>query len=292
MSTSLLKASLASSTRKAYKRFYERFDHFCHQNFEVVNSQATPVMVSHFIAYLYIQNFASSTIASHLSAISFFHRLNGYSDPCQDFLTQRVLLGCKKSAPSTDLRRPIMLKDLHKMVKACKTLFSFYENYLLSAIFLMAFHGFFRMGELISASKKRLRKVIQLQDVTCRSRSLQVCQKYYKSRRSQRPMSINITRKSKHCPVKALKSYIELRGSRAGPLFMLSNGKPITSCIFATYFKRVLEWVGLSPRFYKAHSFRIGTCTEAIMQGIPQESVMTLGRWSSRAAFKRYIRIL
>ena len=33
---------------------------------------ASSMMVSHLIAYLYIHNFASSTISGHLSAISFF----------------------------------------------------------------------------------------------------------------------------------------------------------------------------------------------------------------------------
>ena len=104
MSTILLKAA---NTRRAYKRFWDRFDHFCHQNFEVDTLPATSMMVSHFIAYLYIHNFASSTISSHLSAILFFHKLKEYPDPCQDFTTQSVLLGSKKSAPSTDLRRPL-----------------------------------------------------------------------------------------------------------------------------------------------------------------------------------------
>ena len=81
------------------------------------------MMVSHFIAYLYTHNFASSSIP----AIFFFHKLKVFSDPCQDFMTQRVLLGCKMSAPSRDLRRP--------MLRACKCLFSYFEHYLLSNTF-------------------------------------------------------------------------------------------------------------------------------------------------------------
>ena len=291
MSIFLMKASLAASTRKAYKRFWVRFDQFCDQNFAEDHFPASSKMVSHFIAFLYTHNFASSTISSHLSAISFFHKLKGFSDPCQDFMTQRVLLGCKKSAPSCDLRRPVMLKDLHKMIRACKCLFSYFDHYLFSTIFLVAFHGFFRMGELISSNRKRTRKVIQFQDVTFKGQTVQISQRHYKTRRSQKPLFITISRKPKHCPVKALKCYLKLRGSESGPLFLLSNGKPVTSCMFATRFKAVLRWVGLSTRFYKGHSFRIGACSEAILQGVPQDSVMALGRWSSRSAFKRYIRI-
>ena len=49
---------------------------------------------------------------------------------------------------------------------------------------------------------------------------------------------------------------------------------------------------GASIVLGRSDSFRIRACSEAILQGMPQESVMALGRWSSRAAFKRYIRIL
>lgn len=56
-----------------------------------------------------MQNFAASTISGHLSAISFISFLKAFPYPCQDFMTQRVV-GCKKSAPSTDSRRYILLK--------------------------------------------------------------------------------------------------------------------------------------------------------------------------------------
>ena len=79
----LLKASLTASTRKA-----ESFDYFCSQTLEVDNFPADSVTVSCFIAYLYMHNFAASAISSHLSAISFFHKLKGFLDHCQDFVTQ------------------------------------------------------------------------------------------------------------------------------------------------------------------------------------------------------------
>ena len=155
----------------------------------------------------------------------------------------------------------------------------------------MSFYGFFRMGELISSNRKRTRKVIQFQDVTCKCQTVQICQRHYKTRRSQRPLFVIISRKPKHCPVKDLKRYLKLRGSESRPLFLLYNGKSVTPCMFTTHFKAMLRRVCLSNRFYKEHSFRIGDCSEAILQGVPQDSVMTLCRWSSRLAFKRYIRI-
>lgn len=134
MSFSLLRASLAASTRKAYARYWERFLEFCSHNFKTCFFPASSLMITEFIAYLHTQGYSPSTISSHLSAVVFFHKLSGYSDPCQNFVTQRVLLGCKKSSHTSDMRRPILLADLHRMVKACSELFTLYECCLSSGI--------------------------------------------------------------------------------------------------------------------------------------------------------------
>lgn len=162
----------------------------------------------------------------------------------------------------------------------------------MSVVFLVAFHVFFRMGELVSSSVKRKHKVVQFKDVHIRKHTLQIRLRHYKTRRSQRALCVTIADKeSKFCPLKALKRYLKLRGSYSGPLFCLSDGSPVTSPIFGRNLRAVLQLVGLSNKLYKAHSFRIGACTEAVMRGVPEETVMSLGRWSSRAAFRRYIRI-
>ena len=52
MSIFLMKASLAPSTRKAYKRCWVRFEQFCDFNFAENHFPASSKMVSHFIAYI------------------------------------------------------------------------------------------------------------------------------------------------------------------------------------------------------------------------------------------------
>ena len=146
--------------------------------------------------------------------------------------------------------------------------FSQYESYLVAAIFLIAFHGFFRMGELIGHNRKLAKKVFQYSDVFKENHTLKIILRYYKTRRSHRPTHVSIFKEnSKFCPVRALNRYLRVRGQHSGPLFLLADGKPITSRVFNRYFRQVLNWLGLSPRYYKPHSFRIGSCTEAIMRG-------------------------
>ena len=89
---------------------------FCSHNFKTCS--ASSWMITEFIAYLHTQGYSPSSIFRHLSAVVFFHKLSGYSDPCQNFIAQTVLLGCKKSSHTSDMRRPILLVDLHRMVKA------------------------------------------------------------------------------------------------------------------------------------------------------------------------------
>ena len=56
---------------------------------------------------------------------------------------------------------------------------------------------------------------------------------------------------------------------------------------FPTY---PLQWAGLDPTKYKAHSFRIGAATTAADMGMSETHIQLMGRWKS-TAFRRYIRI-
>lgn len=47
-------------------------------------------------------------------------------------------------------------------------------------------------------------------------------------------------------------------------------------------------YIGLDPKFYKGHSFRIGAATSAAARGIPLSVIQNMGRWKSDS-FMRYI---
>ena len=53
---------------------------------------ASSSLVVDFVSYLYMKSYSSSSIASHLSAISFVHKFYEYADPCCSFIVQRALL--------------------------------------------------------------------------------------------------------------------------------------------------------------------------------------------------------
>ena len=72
-----------------------------------------------FITHMYSGNYASSTILSTVSAVSYSHKIIGLTDPADNFYIKKLLLGIKK-ASTIDSRRPIDLCMLGQLTKATK----------------------------------------------------------------------------------------------------------------------------------------------------------------------------
>ena len=83
-------------------------------------------------------------------------------------------------------------------------------------------------------------------------------------------------------------NFLELRGGSAGPLFVRSNGVPLTRTYLSERLRRLLSDAGI-PGNFSSHSFRIGAATFAALAGVPDHLIQTLGRWSS-SAYLTYIR--
>ena len=90
------------------------------------------------------------------------------------------------------------------------------------------------------------------------------------------------------CPIIALGSYLSLRGSAPGPLFVFGDGRPLTRQRLSSSVQSVLNGAGYFGS-YSGHSFRIGAATTAAARGVPDHLIKTLGRWSSDA-YQIYIR--
>ena len=289
----LVCSSLASGTRKSYRRFLDTFKDFClSQQPKLKSSPARDTTVAVFIAHLHDKGFAASTICSHLSAISFHHRLVGEVDPCQSFVVQRMILGCKKGCKSSDCRLPILKPMLHQLVDTCTRLKGLYNQVLYQSILLLAYHGFFRIGEILPSQHACVAKVVQRDHIAISESSVILKLFNYKTRRSQKPLLITVkATNSRFCPVRKLKSYLSMRGNKIGPLFLHWNGKPVLKSHFNFTFKSLLSWGDFPTSVYKPHSLQIGACSQAILSGVPQEVVMEMGRWQSYSAFKRYVRL-
>ena len=149
----LLNSALSSGTHKLYQRAWATFAAFTQQSFHSDNLEL-PISIPSlalFISYLHARKLASSTIKSYLSAISYVHKLKGLRDPTQAFLINKLLTALSRQG-SCDIRLPISRPVLHELVGSLgHTTLSAFQRTLYSAMFLLAFYGFFLFWQLGSS---------------------------------------------------------------------------------------------------------------------------------------------
>jgi len=289
----LFHASLASSTWVTYRKGVERFINFRNQ---VGLSQVWPVPESHlllFISFLSIEDYAPSTISTHIAALSFVHNANGWVNSTESFLVRKLKEGCRRTNTSHDFRLPITPPLLGRLISIlpviCK---SYYEAQLFSSAFLLAFYGFLRVGEFAKTTSNRdLSKLISLNDVRISNAGIHLTIRYSKTDQRGLTSVLQITGSSqpKLCPVKALSAYLESRPCVPGPLFIHFNGEVISANQFSYVLKEGIKLVGLCPKSFGSHSFRIGAATAAAINGVSEELIKLWGRWRS-SCYRRYIR--
>ena len=109
-------------------------------------------------------------------------------------------------------------------------------------MFLLAFYGFFRIGELATKSARSVSTVVQFSALRFlisngKPHFLKLVISEYKHNNNNRPFEILIAREdcpAQFCPVQAILDYLALRGNRPGPLFCHCSLAPITADQFNT----------------------------------------------------------
>ena len=91
------------------------------------------------------------------------------------------------------------------------------------------------------------------------------------------------------CPVVAVLSYLSVRPSGPGPLFVYQDGRPLSRVDLVAAVRQALAADGLDVSRFNGHSFWIGAATTAAQVGVPDSVIQSLGRWKS-SAFMTYVR--
>lgn len=288
----LLSSSITRSTRVTYTRAWVlACDFFLSVFHSVISLPLTPTQIALFVAFLYNKGMSASSISTYLSAMGFLHKINGMSDPTDSFLTRKLVVGLRRKKASFDLRLPITQDILYNLLDALPhTCSSAYNRCLFSAMFLLAFSAYLRVGEMTS-SPPLTENNIALTNIVMYNDSMKLSMYRYKHHYTGLPHVMHITGDSsaRHCPVQAMVHYLAKRGATDGALFILRGGNSVSRAFFHSVLKRALIFCNLDCSRYKGHSFRIGAATAAMLAGLSDEQIRHLGRWHSDA-FRRYIR--
>ena len=292
--TKLLQASIAPSSYQLYRRSWTLFKE-C-QSF-LLGAQATPAsiplttnQVCLYISFLHKNGYAPTSIVSFTSAIGYVHRISNVKDPTSSLLVQKLLSATLKLRPTVDPRLPITIIILQRLVSALSTTVScFSHRRLLRAMFVVAFFGLMRVGE-ITMSKDGV-VPLHVNQVRITPDMVTITISKFKHNKSMRPVDIPLPKQDIQdiCPVAALHDYLVYRGDSPGPLFALSNLSPVKREFFIKHLRKTLSYCGFSWNQYKSHSFRIGGASYYADLGFSDAQIRLLGRWGSDA-FLQYIR--
>jgi len=292
----LLQSSLQPSSLPTYQRAWRLFSQFFHRVYPCVELKLpfAPPTLALFIAYLYDHKYASSTVSTYVSALGYFHKLHGHDDPSKNFVVMQMMKGYSKLDRRVDIRLPITLPILHRLISASSRLSeSGYNVALFKAMCVFAFHAFARIGEITSSSANHnlhFRQLAVNTDTNHRVVSSTVTFYDFKHSYNQRPFLLNILPSPYHCPVQLIVDYIRLRGNSPGPLFRTHDLLPVSRSQFTSTLSTVFTFCSLDPARYKGHSFRIGAASNAADKGLTDNQIRILGRWKSNA-FQKYIRV-
>ena len=138
---------------------------------------------------------------------------------------------------SADIRLQITRLILHQLLGSRQhTISSASKRTTLSAMFLVAFYGFLRVGELTTKSQASFSNVFQYSNGSFRMISADICGvkitlTRFKHYTNNGPHDIIIDRNDSlpFCSVKSLLGYLGLRGHSHAPLFCTFEGSPITT---------------------------------------------------------------
>ena len=167
----------------------------------------------------------------------------------------KIIAGARRGSGSHDVRMPITLPVLNSLLKALPSVcMKGYERHLLQCMFALAFHAFLRIGEIVAKSVKEVQNILQLSDVHLPeyndSEHCMITLRKFKHSAAQGPQTFVLQRSTgsnRHfCPVHLLQRYLERRGAKKGPLFVLKNRKTFLRRQFDAKLKSVLQFKGYS----------------------------------------------
>ena len=260
---------------------------------------ATVEQLSLFIAYCYHNQMACSTVTSFISVISYLHKLAGLEDLSHSFVVKKSLQGLRKLQGKPDTRLPITYSILKILIGSLRhTCQSYFLHILFKAMYLLAFHGFLRIGEIThtkSGAQNNINyheiKFLFSENETGVPYAFELHMTNFKHNitKSCHILLIKESLQQDMCPVKALWAYCRIRGTKAGVLFCFMDGTPISRQFFNKQLQLSFQWCNMDTNNYKGHSFRIGSASYAFEQGYSDERIQMMGRWRS-CAYKSYIR--
>ena len=230
-----------------------------------------------FVTHLIEVGSSANSIASILSAISYFHKLKLSSDPTQAFPVKQLILAAQKTSKPMEKRLPIDLPLLNQLISSAQNTTNAFEGTLLSAMLSVAFCLGLCLSEYTLSCHN-----LQFSQITLTENQLKIRFLSYKHSSPHQPPHVVDALKKPFCPVLLLRNYIKVRGTAEGPLFLL-GGEAVSGRWFNFHLKQHILNIGLDPKAFSSHSLRIGAANSWADKNLSELKIKQLGRWKANA---------
>ena len=173
----LLEGALSLNTKKVYKHAWNNWWEFMASTFKVrphvLELPLDPSLVALFIGYLANKELKASTMSTHLSALSYIHKIFNVDTVTSLPFIQNITRFYHRMSKHSDTRLPITIPLLVQLVTSlphvCK---SAYMITLLS-MYLTAFFACLRIGEITSRGQNK-QSLIQFNNLSLNETSFQL----------------------------------------------------------------------------------------------------------------------
>ncbi|MDE0853960.1 MAG: tyrosine-type recombinase/integrase, partial [Nevskia sp.] len=274
-----LTASLSASTKRAYS---SDLAHFLAWGGTI---PADPELVARYLA-LHGENLSPFTLARRLIAIGKAHGAQNLANPCDNELVRSVLRGIRRVHGSAQRQvDPLLKEDVLAVIDALPPTLKGTRD---RALLLVGFAAALRRSELVG---------LNVEDVKFVPEGLILRLRRSKTDQEGEGRDIGIPyARSRACPVKALRAWLDQAGITAGPIFR-GVGKSghiqpsrMTSQSVALVIKHNAAKVGLDPERFSGHSLRAGLITSAAKLGVSTYKIRQQSGHRSEATLTKYIR--
>lgn len=288
---------LRCSTRKSYKRTWNRFNKFISQFDTIPPRWEDRIIV--WATHLADNRKKSATIKSHISAVRYCLQLDGIQVTHQSCELAAIVQIAKQYNDELYIRLPIQKDLLQLMINFIRVhywcnLGQQYQASCLMALFSMAYHGAMRISELTEGEH-----AVKAQDIIYATNKRKITLYLRSSNthtKADQPQIISIEEHQwwgKNCPVKLITQFANFRGRQSDfpeqPFFIWQDCTPVNALQFNTNLCFILFTLGLPSLLYGSHSFRVGKTTDGKISGKKISTLKKEGRWKTSTVYK-YIR--
>lgn len=315
--TTLISAANHSLAQTTFKSYKTAENHILRIERDLGMKMQMPFGTSETLLYIgWLKNerkVAVGTIEKYLAGIRLMHLKNGYNVPAlRPDIVKSVLTGLEqqenvekrlKGKPERMAVTTSVLKLIKHELKKKNWILS--KKRLVWAICLVAFHGSFRIHEILARLSLEFDETSTLmgKDVKVekwvengvQTKVLKIWLKSPKETRKGQGVMIEVFEtKSEFCPVAAYmkwKQVSKMASVPTKPAFRLENGSLYTGNEFNKDLKSLLgKHLDYNKHKILAHSFRAGLATVMAQNGYSDCEIMRIGRWHS-SAFLAYVKL-